>query len=237
MRENGLTADGHPKELRDEDGIIAYTWNHFVLKDNHSPEWLLRLPMTKAVVKAMDAVTDYAKKALGVSVESYVVGGASKRGWTTWTTGVVDKRCAAIVPVVMDLLNLAENTDHIYEVGCSDSLDVRFELSHTLCLLCFTISRSADGRLNTRTTLPPRWLGQIREPRSSPALRTSSIHIPTSLPSEAPHLRGRRRTLSLCRSWSLMAGMTSSSYPMITTSVSCNSLRRRSCFCSKSKFL
>ena len=28
-----------------------------MLKDNHSPEWLLRLPMTKAVVKAMDAVT------------------------------------------------------------------------------------------------------------------------------------------------------------------------------------
>ena len=105
----------YPQEMRDEDGIIAYTWNHFVLKDNHSPEWLLRMPMTKAVVKAMDAVTEYAQKSFGVHLEKFVVGGASKRGWTTWTTGVVDKRCAAIVPVVMDLLNLAENTDHSFE--------------------------------------------------------------------------------------------------------------------------
>jgi hypothetical protein len=51
----------YPRELRDEDGIIAYTWNHFVLKDNHSPEWLLRMPMTKAVVRAMDTVTDYVR--------------------------------------------------------------------------------------------------------------------------------------------------------------------------------
>ena len=74
------------------------------------PLLLLRMPMTKAVVRAMDAVTDYAQKSFGVHLEKFVVGGASKRGWTTWTTGVVDKRCAAIVPVVMDLLNLAENT-------------------------------------------------------------------------------------------------------------------------------
>jgi PhoPQ-activated pathogenicity-related protein len=51
----------YPRELRGEDGIIAYTWNHFVLKDNHSPEWLLRMPMTKAVVRAMDTVTDYVR--------------------------------------------------------------------------------------------------------------------------------------------------------------------------------
>ena len=42
-------------------------------------------------------------------VTQFVVGGASKRGWTTWTTGVGDMRVAAIVPVVMDLLNLLPN--------------------------------------------------------------------------------------------------------------------------------
>ena len=52
----------YPRELRGEDGIISYTWNHFVLKDNHSPEWLSRLPMTKAVVRAMDTVTDYVRR-------------------------------------------------------------------------------------------------------------------------------------------------------------------------------
>lgn len=89
----------YPRELRDEDGIIAYTWNHFVLKDSHSPEWLLRMPMTKAVARAMDTITDYAKKNFDVTVAKFVVGGASKRGWTTWTTGIADHRVAAIVPV------------------------------------------------------------------------------------------------------------------------------------------
>ena len=105
----------YPRELREEDGIIAYTWNHFVYKQPHMPEFLLRMPMTKAVVRAMDTVIDYANTAHGSSLERFVVGGASKRGWTTWTTGVVDKRCAALVPVVMDLLNLAENTAHSFE--------------------------------------------------------------------------------------------------------------------------
>lgn len=31
-----------------------------------------------------------------------------QRGWTTWTTGAVDKRVVAIVPMVMDLLNLVQ---------------------------------------------------------------------------------------------------------------------------------
>ena len=29
-----------------------------------------------------------------------------QRGWTTWTTGAVDKRVIGIVPIVMDLLNI-----------------------------------------------------------------------------------------------------------------------------------
>ena len=29
-----------------------------------------------------------------------------QRGWTTWTTGAVDKRVIGIAPIVMDLLNI-----------------------------------------------------------------------------------------------------------------------------------
>ena len=29
-----------------------------------------------------------------------------QRGWTTWTTGIVDKRVIAIVPIVEDMLNI-----------------------------------------------------------------------------------------------------------------------------------
>ena len=46
----------------------------------------------------------------GVGVQEFVVGGASKRGWTTWTTGVSDVRVAAIIPTVM----YANRPDHIF---------------------------------------------------------------------------------------------------------------------------
>ena len=61
--------------------------------------------MTKAAVRAMDTATEFLAKE-GVRLEKFVVSGASKRGWTTWTTGVVDKRVVAIAPLVIDMLNL-----------------------------------------------------------------------------------------------------------------------------------
>ncbi|CAK8676928.1 unnamed protein product [Clavelina lepadiformis] len=101
------------KQRRSEDAIIAYTWRHFL--DNPSqPEWLLRLPMTKAAVKAMDAITDFVNKTVGKNIENFCVGGASKRGWTTWTTGAVDKRVKCITPIVMDELNMVKNLHHHY---------------------------------------------------------------------------------------------------------------------------
>lgn len=54
----------YPNESREEDGIIAYTWNHFIFRDpEHSnAEWALRMPMTKSVSKAMDAVEEFVAK-------------------------------------------------------------------------------------------------------------------------------------------------------------------------------
>ena len=73
-----LTFYGDPqKKRRTEDGIIAYTWRHF-LEDPTKPEWLLRLPMTKASVKAMDTITDFVNKTIGKEITNYCVGGASK---------------------------------------------------------------------------------------------------------------------------------------------------------------
>ena len=50
----------------------------------------------------------------GVKVDKFVVSGGSKRGWTTWTTAAVDRRVVAIMPAVIDLLNLEKSFD-----GCS----------------------------------------------------------------------------------------------------------------------
>ncbi|XP_059147483.1 autocrine proliferation repressor protein A-like [Physella acuta] len=96
---------------RYEDAIIAWTWRQF-LDNGSNPEILLRLPMTKAVVRGMDTLSSFAKTITGSTVNKFVIGGESKRGWTTWTTAAVDKRVVGMVPTVMDLLNIQKNMHH-----------------------------------------------------------------------------------------------------------------------------
>ena len=97
------------KEPRTEDAAIVYTWDKFLRGGDET--WPLRLPMTKAAVRAMDAVTLIAKEK-GSTVDHFVVSGASKRGWTTWTTAAVDKRVVAIAPLVIDCLNFETSLVH-----------------------------------------------------------------------------------------------------------------------------
>ena len=99
---------------RSEDSFIAYTWDKFLRGGDE--QWPARLPMTKSAVRAMDAVQQFCASEVGgkIKVEDFVVSGASKRGWTTWTTAAVDKRVVAIVPMVIDVLNLETFYDHQY---------------------------------------------------------------------------------------------------------------------------
>ncbi|MBA3661532.1 MAG: PhoPQ-regulated protein [Gammaproteobacteria bacterium] len=99
---------------RREDAIIAYTWRRFLENPEMNLNWPLHLPMVKAVVKAMDAVQAIAKQEK-VIINHFMMSGASKRGWTTWLTALVDSRVNAIVPIVIDILNTQVNLDHIYE--------------------------------------------------------------------------------------------------------------------------
>jgi PhoPQ-activated pathogenicity-related protein len=103
-------------KARFEDDIIAYTRvKHFTTKDD---EWLVRLAMVKAGVKAMDATQEFMKSNAGgkVDISEFVVAGASKRGWTTWLVGAVDERVIGIMPMVIDALNSEEITKHHFEV-------------------------------------------------------------------------------------------------------------------------
>ena len=86
------------KEGRKEDAMITYGWDKYL--KGGDPIWLARLPMTKAVVRAMDMVQkEYPK------TDGFFVAGGSKRGWTTWTVAAVDKRVIGIGPAVIDVLN------------------------------------------------------------------------------------------------------------------------------------
>jgi len=103
------------KKQRSEDAMVAWTWREF-LHNTKRPEWLARLPMTKAVVRAMDTVQSFVRNMHFRSVDNFVVAGASKRGWTTWTTAAVDKRVIAMVPIVMPMGNMTPLINAMYRV-------------------------------------------------------------------------------------------------------------------------
>lgn len=100
---------------RTEDDFIAYTWDHFLKTGDD--RWPARLPMTKSAVRAMDAVTAFTTSPAGGgrAVQRFVVSGASKRGWTTWTTAAVDRRVIAIAPAVIDVLNIVPSFTHHWQ--------------------------------------------------------------------------------------------------------------------------
>jgi PhoPQ-activated pathogenicity-related protein/creatinine amidohydrolase/Fe(II)-dependent formamide hydrolase-like protein len=97
---------------RYEDAIVAYTFDKCIVTGD--PTWALLLPMAKSAVRAMDTVQKHVGSDAGggIAIKKFVVSGASKRGWTTWLTAAVDKRVAAIVPAVIDVLNMKESMRH-----------------------------------------------------------------------------------------------------------------------------
>ncbi len=101
---------------RSEDAIIAHNWDKYLRTGD--PLWITRLPMTKSAVRAMDTIQEFCASEAGgnIKVENFVVAGASKRGWTTWTTAAVDSRVIACVPIVIDLLNVTPSFIHHFNV-------------------------------------------------------------------------------------------------------------------------
>ena len=98
---------------RYEDDLIAFGWRKFLeggARDNNV-EWLAQLPMTRAVARGLDVVQEVSASA-GKPVDRFVVTGASKRGWATWTTAISDDRVMAIAPIVIDMLNITQSLYH-----------------------------------------------------------------------------------------------------------------------------
>ena len=95
---------------RYEDDLVAHTWNLYM--DTGDQTWLARWPMVKSAVRAMDAVEEFlgSARATGFAgplpVSGFIVSGSSKRGWTTWLTGATDSRVSAIIPIVIDVVNV-----------------------------------------------------------------------------------------------------------------------------------
>ncbi|MBT7094674.1 MAG: PhoPQ-activated pathogenicity-like protein PqaA type, partial [Bacteroidetes bacterium] len=111
-----------------EDELISFTLHNFQNDGDYS--WPLLFPMVKTAVRSMDAVQLFSDETLNHKISSFVVTGASKRGWTTWLTGAHDSRVEAIAPMVIDVLNMPLSlTYHLttwndYSVQIQDYVDL-----------------------------------------------------------------------------------------------------------------
>ncbi len=153
-------ADDPTRTGRSEDDFIAYTWDKYLRTGDD--RWPARLPMTKSAVRAMDAVTAFTASSAGGgrAARRFVVSGASKRGWTTWTTAAVDRRVVAIAPVVIDMLNLERSFEHHFRVYGAWSDAVQDYVDHGIMNWLGTPQFSALMKIvepyqyRTRLTMP-----------------------------------------------------------------------------------
>ncbi|HEN3566347.1 TPA: PhoPQ-regulated protein [Yersinia enterocolitica] len=99
------------KEPVKEDYSVARSWYLFM----DAPETRSILPLHVPMAAAISQAMTMAQQALPEkALDSFIVSGVSKRGWTTWLTAIADPRVEGIVPFVIDLLGTHAGLEHMY---------------------------------------------------------------------------------------------------------------------------
>lgn len=96
-----------------EDALIARLLSRFSGDDRTLP----RYPMVRSAVAAMTAVQECLSRYEPEKnlAERFVVSGSSKRGWAAWLVGLADPRVAAIIPVVINIVNVQACVRHHWD--------------------------------------------------------------------------------------------------------------------------
>ncbi|MDV9043049.1 PhoPQ-activated protein PqaA family protein [Stenotrophomonas sp. RAC2] len=85
---------------RTEDDLVAASWRRFLDAPSTHGQWPLHVPMAEAAIRAMDLADRELPEG---QRPSYVVTGASKRGWASWLLPLVDDRVSHLAPFVIDM--------------------------------------------------------------------------------------------------------------------------------------
>ncbi len=104
---------------RKEDDLLSFSLDQY--RRSGDASWPLLFPMVSSVVRGIDTL----EKVLGEEELRVVLIGASKRGWTTYLTAAVDRRIAAMVPAVFEMVSMQEQIALMRERYGRDSEKIR----------------------------------------------------------------------------------------------------------------
>lgn len=101
-----------------EDDLIAHTYVQYL--QSKDPTWPLLFPMTKSIVKAMDALQELAvAEKWDTTPRQYLITGGSKRGWASWLAAVVDSRVFAVAPIVIEIKMRQQMANQLAVLGAN----------------------------------------------------------------------------------------------------------------------
>ncbi|MGS0641172.1 PhoPQ-activated pathogenicity-related family protein [Xanthomonas oryzae] len=104
-----LNYQGDANPLREDDSV-AYTWSLFMKAPQQRKTMPLHVPMAAAIARAMSLAE---RELAPLQIHRFILAGLSKRGWASWHATIADQRVEAVVPFVIDILNMPAVLEHI----------------------------------------------------------------------------------------------------------------------------